>query len=81
MRNTAFALITGASSGIGLAISRELAGRGHSLLLASNEEEKLKLAAEEIQSAFHVKALPLYMDLAQPGSAQKLHGYCAANNI
>ena len=78
---TAYALVTGASSGIGLAISKDLAGRGYPLLMVSNEEENLNRAAADIQAAFHVNAVPLYMDLANNDSAQKLYDYCAANNI
>ena len=76
-----FALITGASSGIGLAFSRELGRLGYPLLMVSNEEEKLNAAALEIQSEYKVKAMPLCMDLAQNDSAQKLFDYCEGNNI
>jgi short-subunit dehydrogenase len=78
---TAYALVTGASSGIGLAISKDLAGRGYPLLMVSNEEENLNRAAAEIQAVFHVSTAPLYMDLALSGAAQKLYDYCAVNNI
>jgi short-subunit dehydrogenase len=76
-----FALVTGASSGIGLAVSRELARRGHPLLMVSNEEEKLARLAGEIQAEYKTRALPFYMDLALADSAQKLFDYCAENRI
>jgi len=75
------ALVTGASSGIGLAISRELARRGYPLLIVSNEKEKIAEAAAEIEKTFGVKAVSLCLDLAQKDSAEKLFEYCANNNI
>jgi len=76
-----FALVTGASSGIGLAISRELARLGYPLLIVSNEEEKITAIALEIQTEFKVNALSLYMDLARRDSAEKVFEYCGKNNI
>jgi len=76
-----FALVTGASSGIGLAISRELARLGYPLLIVSNEEEKIIIAAAEIERDYGVKAIPLCMDLAQREASQNLFDYCEKNNI
>jgi NAD(P)-dependent dehydrogenase (short-subunit alcohol dehydrogenase family) len=42
------ALVTGASSGIGLAIARVLAEEGHGLTIASRRPEKLQAAADEL---------------------------------
>ena len=50
----AMALVTGASSGIGLAYARELARRGYDLLLVSNEQERIGTVAEELAAAFGV---------------------------
>ncbi|MDR0444379.1 MAG: SDR family NAD(P)-dependent oxidoreductase [Treponema sp.] len=76
-----FALITGANSGIGLALSTELAQRGYPLLLVSNEEAKLIETARDLEARYAVKAMPLCMDLAQSDSAQKLFNYCETNKI
>jgi len=78
-KNTA--LVTGASSGIGLAISCELARRGYSLLMVSNEEEKLAEEARRLEAEYGIKAAPLCMDLAQRDSGSKLFDYCQANNF
>ena len=42
------ALVTGASSGIGLMYARELARRGHDLLIVSNQENEIVETAEAI---------------------------------
>lgn len=76
-----YALVTGASSGIGLAISGELARRGYSLLMVSNEETQLANAAHELESKYGIKAIALYMDLAHIDSAQSLFDYCTANKL
>jgi NAD(P)-dependent dehydrogenase (short-subunit alcohol dehydrogenase family) len=47
------ALVTGASSGIGLAIAHLLGEEGHSLTVAARRPEKLKAAAEELRAAGH----------------------------
>jgi NAD(P)-dependent dehydrogenase (short-subunit alcohol dehydrogenase family) len=45
------AIVTGASSGIGLAIARLLAAEGYGLTIASRRPEKLEAAADELRSA------------------------------
>jgi NAD(P)-dependent dehydrogenase (short-subunit alcohol dehydrogenase family) len=56
------ALITGASSGIGLAIARALGEDGYGLTVAARRAEKLESAAEELRGAgFEVNSLPANM--------------------
>src|SRR3954470_8838772 len=47
------ALVTGASSGIGLAIAHLLGEEGHGLTVAARRPEKLAAAAEELRGAGH----------------------------
>jgi NADP-dependent 3-hydroxy acid dehydrogenase YdfG len=45
------AIVTGASSGIGLAVAQMLGEEGHGLTVAARRPEKLAAAAEELRSA------------------------------
>jgi len=70
------ALITGGCSGIGYAIANELAGRGYSLILASNQEIRLKEVCDELTMRYKIKTWPAFMDLADQGAALKLYEWC-----
>ncbi|GAB3710667.1 SDR family oxidoreductase [Spirosoma flavus] len=73
-----YALITGASKGIGLAIAKELARRKFDLLLVARSESLLKEIALQLASEHAVKTDFLAIDLAQAGAAQDVFGWCNA---
>ena len=76
------ALVTGASSGIGLQYATQLARDYHTdLLLVSNQEEEQKQVAAELAAQYGVKAIPLYADLSQQNAAEQLHQYCKDNHL
>ena len=53
------AIVTGASSGIGLALARMLGEEGYGMTVASRRPEKLEAAADELRSAgYDVEAVP-----------------------
>lgn len=70
---TQWAVVTGACSGIGLGIARELAARGYSLVLVSNRRPELEQAARELAIQHQVPAHPIVMDLARPEAASELY--------
>ena len=59
-----WAIITGASSGIGKAFAYDVANQGMNVILVSNEKEQLETISSEIASQFGIKALPCCVDLA-----------------
>ena len=68
----AYALVTGGSSGMGLEYSRQLAARGYDVVIVSNQQEQLDEASKAVEGEFGVKALPLFMNLAEPDAARTL---------
>ncbi len=72
------ALVTGASSGIGAAIARELAARGHGLVLVARRRPKLQELATELSTEYGVRAEAVGCDLSKPASRQRLPARVAA---
>ena len=67
-----FALITGASSGIGFQYARVMAKRGYNLLIVSNEDV-IHDRAKEIQEEFAVQVIALVRDLGKQEAAKELY--------
>jgi short-subunit dehydrogenase len=70
-------LVTGASSGIGVEIARELASRGYGVTLLARREEALRKVAEELHKAHGVRAEALAADLTDPAARRALPGRVA----
>jgi short-subunit dehydrogenase len=68
------ALITGASSGIGAEIARELARRGYGVVLVARRKDRLDALAEELHGEYGVRAETISSDLAKPNSRNRIPG-------
>lgn len=75
-----YALITGASKGIGKAIAFELAKHNFDILLTARSGKLLQSAAEEIKNLYPVKINFLAIDLSEINAPQKLYNWCLENN-
>lgn len=76
-----FALITGASKGIGKAIAENLAAKGYPLLLIARSEDLLQQVSEEIEAKAKVEVKYLAIDLSSITAAQKVFDWCLQNNF
>jgi len=67
-----WALVTGASAGIGADFARALAREGLSCALVARREDRLKALATELERDHHVQTRVLPIDLAAPGGIDRL---------
>ena len=66
------ALVTGASSGLGVDFARELARRGCNVVLVARREDRLKQLKSELESAYGITARVVTLDLSDPAAPPAL---------
>jgi short-subunit dehydrogenase len=76
-----YTLITGASSGIGLAYAEQFAAKGHNIIVISNQQERNEEVASDLKQRFGVEALALYSDLSKADSAEQIYEWCKERDI
>ena len=67
-----WALVTGASDGLGADLARALASHGFSLVLTARRVDRMEALASELTSRDGVEVRVIPMDLAEPGGAARL---------
>lgn len=76
-----WALVSGASAGIGREYCTQLARRGVNLVLVARREERLASLAKGLESDFGVRTLTVVQDLSAPGAAQSVVERVAAAGL
>src|ERR1700746_1993961 len=66
------ALVTGASSGIGVEIARSLARRGHAITLVARRKERLEQLATELRAQHGVRVDVIAADIADESAREQL---------
>jgi short-subunit dehydrogenase len=76
-----WALITGASAGIGTALARELAAGGTNLVLTARRRDRLVEIAGELSAKHNIRTLVCVADLAQPSGPQDVFAFTEDKGI
>lgn len=79
--NKDYALITGASSGIGLAMAQQLADQGYPLILVARRVDRLEKLAKEIRARTKVDVRVIPMDLSDAEAPTRLREETARHGL
>ncbi|MDX9898249.1 MAG: SDR family oxidoreductase [Spirochaetia bacterium] len=76
-----YALITGASGGIGQQFAVQLAEQGWSLILVGRNEARLEAVKDSLAGASAARSVIIPCDLSESGAAERLYAACAEQNL
>ena len=76
-----YALVTGASSGIGWQISKELAKRGYTIVAVSNQSNALEQLKQTLEAAHGIEVIPFEINLALSDAAKQVFAFCENHAI
>jgi short-subunit dehydrogenase len=76
-----YALITGASSGIGLAFTEIFAKDDINLILVARSIDTLGSIQSHLQDTYHIDVRILEKDLSKPESAEEVFEYTSSNKL
>ena len=76
-----WALVTGATSGMGLEYSRQLAARGCNILMVSNQQQELSSLPRQLQAQYGVEVEGYYADLCEEQSADAMLAWCREHQV
>lgn len=76
-----YALITGASAGIGKEFAQQLAEKGWNLLLIARREETLKVLSAQLSKTYSIDAQYFVSDLSDKTQPQKIYEFCNQSNL
>ena len=72
MEKQQYAVITGASAGIGMCFAKELAKRGYSLVLVARRKERLEALAKELQENYGTVSRIVVCDVSEKAECERL---------
>ncbi|MCL1901703.1 MAG: SDR family oxidoreductase [Firmicutes bacterium] len=77
----AYALITGASKGIGREIAFRLAKKGNNLILVARNLDDLEKISAKLEKTYNVKIFNISADLCKDTAAEEIYKQCIENNL
>ena len=76
-----WALVTGASSGVGRALAEQLAALGVNLVLTARRADKLTQLANDVSRLYNVQAQVFPADLAKPQAVSAIYRFVTEKNV